>query len=107
MKRTLLPLFALLMVVSLALPALADKTSTRFRLSEPVSLAGTQLNAGEYTLEVENGQAIIKRNGNVVAEVACEVKENGTKFSRTSVLISEGKVKEIRIGGKRMAVVFP
>ncbi len=107
MKRTLFPLLALLMVVSLALPVLADRTSTRFKLHEPASVAGTQLEAGDYTLEVEGGKAVIKRNGDVVAEVACEVKENGTKYSRTSVLLSEGKVKEIRIGGKRTAVVFP
>lgn len=96
-----------LLVLAVAVPVwAASRTSTNFTLSSPAKLAGQQLDAGEYRLEVDGNKAVVKRNNKVVVETDCELVERDQKASRSAVVVSSGAIVEVRFGGKKTVAVF-
>jgi hypothetical protein len=94
--------------LTLALAVACAKTCyvTLFR---PSVVAGVELKPGEYRLDL-NGDQIILRNGKQVAEAKVKVEQNSERYSRTSVRYNNGDgkyvVQEIRLGGTNLKLVF-
>jgi len=81
--------------------AVASAENYRVTLSQPSTVKGTKLKAGEYRLNVENSKLTIA-NGKESVEVPVKVETSGTKFDNTAVRYSgtgdKVSISEIRIG---------
>lgn len=99
--------------VSLLLFALAvafGATSYHVNLEKPAVVAGTELKAGDYKLELTGNKAVIK-NGKSTVEADVAVENTATKFQRTSTCClsedgSKYQLQEIRVGGTNMKLMF-
>jgi hypothetical protein len=78
-------------------------------LYQPSTVAGTDLKAGDYTLDLQD-QKIVLKGGKKPVESAVKVETAGEKYTSTSVRYStvDGKLhmKEIRLGGTNMKLVL-
>lgn len=90
--------------------ASASAKSFDISLHAPSVVAGTQLQPGDYKLEL-NGNKMVLKNGSVSVESAVTVESTGTKFDRGSLRYEEfnGKmeIREIRLRGTDMKLVVP
>lgn len=93
---------------ALAFASAAEKNYS-LTLSEPASLAGTQLKPGDYKIHVEGDKAVLKM-GKTVISVPTKVQNADRKFDGTQVSIDsrsgQPKINEIRIGGTTMKLEF-
>jgi hypothetical protein len=84
-------------------------SSYRVTFLKPAMIANTELQPGDYKLEVDGEKAIIK-SGKTSVEVAVRVETGNEKFSDTTVRYSNGDgkyhVQEIRLGGSKTKLVF-
>ena len=89
--------------------AVASAETYRVTLSQPSKLAGKQLKAGEYRLNVENSKVTIV-NGKETLEVPVKVETGDTKFDNTAVRYTgtgdKIVITEIRIGGTKTKLTF-
>ncbi len=94
--------FAMLLVVATLTLGSAWAKSYELNLFQPAVVAGTELKAGNYKLEL-NGTKMTLRNGQTTVECDVRVENAGTKFERSSFRVQEvnGKyvVEEIRLRG--------
>ena len=102
------------LVVCLAAAALAataadSAKSYRVKFFEKSNIGGTELQPGEYRVEVNGGMATIKA-GKQIVEAPVKVEDSTAKTSSTTVRYSKEngkyKVEEIRIGGTNTKLVF-
>lgn len=84
--------------------AVASAESYRVTLSQPSTVKGQQLKAGDYRLNVENSKLTIG-NGKESVQVPVKVQTGETKFDSTAVRYTgtgdKVSIKEIRIGGTK------
>ncbi len=103
MKTRLLVLFAF------AGLAIASAKSYTVTLGQPAVLGATQLQPGDYKVEVVGDKAVV-RNGKIDAEAPVKVETNNTKYPYSSMrLTQEGdrtRISEIRLGGTNTKLVF-
>lgn len=103
MKKVLLSLLVLALTVEGA------SKSYRFTLNQPATLNGTQLNPGDYRVEVEDDKGRI-RVGKTVVEAPVKVETSEHKFKDTFVTFDTSnaglKIKEIDIAGSTMRIIF-
>lgn len=82
--------------------AVAASKSYTLNLWQPAVLAGTELKAGQYRLEVD-GDKIRLKAGRESIEAAVKVENTGTRHRATTLVMedSNGKlhIKEILLGG--------
>jgi hypothetical protein len=102
--RKVLPFF---LVAGLAV---AGTHAYTVSLTRPNMVGTTELQPGDYKIEVNNQKAVI-RKGKVQTESPVKVEESDTKFEHTVVRYtdnSDGKlrIQEIRIGGTHTKLVF-
>jgi hypothetical protein len=94
--------FAMLLVVATLTLGSAWAKSYEINLFQPAVVAGTELKAGSYKLEL-NGTKMTLRNGRTTVECDVRVENAATKFERSSFRVQEvnGKyvVEEIRLRG--------
>lgn len=98
-----------LSLMTFALAVASAATTHRLTLFQTTSINGTELQPGEYKLELKDDKAVISRGKQVVeAPVKTETAEN--KFGTTSVRLQNGdgkyRVQEIRLGGTKTRLVF-
>lgn len=81
----------------------------KVNLQKPAIVGGTEIKAGEYKLELNDGKAMLI-NGKTSVEADVKVETNPNKFDRTSAccLGEDGKyrLQEIRVGGTNTKVTF-
>src|SRR5271155_4860642 len=100
----------LLILCTLTLPAAnAADNNFRFSLHQRATLNGTQLQPGDYRLQVDGDKATL-RMGKSVIEVLVKVESAEHKFKDTMVGL-EGpndnlRISEIDIGGSNTRIVF-
>jgi hypothetical protein len=102
--RKVLPFF---LVAGLAV---AGTRSYAVNLTKPNMVGATELQPGDYKIEVNDQKAIL-RKGKVQTESPVKVEEGDTKFEKTVVRYignADGKlrIQEIRIGGTRTKLIF-
>jgi len=89
--------------------AIASAKTYSVTLFQPSVVAGTELKAGEYRLNLDNDKVVIT-NGRTSVQSTVKVEESESKYSSTSVRYanSEGKpkIQEIRLGGTKTRLVF-
>jgi len=97
------------LVLSLAIFAFAANAATyRVTLSQPSTLKGNELKAGEYRLNVDESKVTIV-NGKQTVEVPVKVESVEQKYESTSVRYvgtEKPKITEIRLGGTKTKLVF-
>lgn len=93
----------------MAAMAFASTKSFTVTLFEPAMVGTTQLQAGDYKVELQD-QRLLLKHGKQTTEATVTVQNNDTKYSSTAVTyaIADGKnkVQEIRIGGTNMKLVL-
>jgi hypothetical protein len=104
MTRKLLLSFAIL-----AASAIASAKSFSVTLFQPSIVGGSELQPGEYKLELNESKVVI-RGGKSSAQADVRVETGDQKFSSTSVRYQNGdgkyRVQEIRLGGTKTKLVF-
>ena len=103
--RKVLPLF--MVVAGLAV---AGARSYTVSVSRPNMIGATELQPGDYKIEVGGDKAVI-RQGKLQTESPVKVEEGDTKFTNNVVRYvtsADGRahIQEIRIGGTRTKLVF-
>lgn len=72
-------------------------------------IAGTQLKAGDYRLNVDHDKVVLT-NGKQRVESAVKVEQTDSKFGSTTIRYAgdqgRRRVQEIRLGGTKMKLVF-
>jgi hypothetical protein len=98
-------------VLAFGILALAVASAENFRvtLSQPSTVKGNQLKAGDYRLNVENTKCTLV-NGKQSVEVNVKVETVEKKFDTTAVRYTtvgeKQSIKEIRIGGTKTKLIF-
>ena len=89
--------------------AVASAENYRVTLSQPSTVKGTQLKAGEYRLNLENLKLTMV-SGKQSVEVAVKVETMDKKYDSTAVRYTgageKQTISEIRIGGTKTKLVF-
>ena len=90
--------------------AIASAATHRVTIYQPVSIGGTEIQPGDYKVEVQENKAVLTR-GKKSIEAPAKVENSPTKFGSTTVRYSntgDGKqtVDEIRLGGTNTILVF-
>jgi hypothetical protein len=99
-------LLGVLLFVALAV---ASAKTYDVKLLQPSIVAGTELKAGEYKLDLGNDKVVIS-DGKQSAESPVKVEQAEGKFSTTTVryAVDQGKYKiqEIHLRGTKLKLVF-
>jgi hypothetical protein len=97
-----------LSLATFALAVASGASSFKITLFQPSIVNGTELQPGDYKIELKNDKAVIKGRKTIETPVKTEAAES--TFTSTSVkyLNGDGKyrVREIRIGGTNTKLVF-
>lgn len=101
-------LICLFATLALTLAVAAEK-SYKITLAEPASLNGTQLQPGDYRVQMEGDKAMLKM-GKTMVEAPAKVESAEHKYPVTSVDFenTNGKLRisEIHVGGTNTRIVF-
>lgn len=88
--------------------SMASANTYRVNLFQPAVLAGTELKAGEYRLELDGGR-IQLRNGQVLVEADVKVENVPQQHRNTSLRLENESgrmhIREIRLGGTNLRLV--
>ncbi len=99
-------LFLCLLITAITLAA---GSSYRVTLFQSSMVSGTELQPGDYKLELKDNKAVITK-GKQSVEAAVKVETAENKFGSTSIryATADGKMKvqEIRLGGTKTRLVF-
>ena len=102
MTKFTIQLFCL---ATLALGIAHAAPSYEVTLSDNVSVGGTKLKAGDYTVEMQGDKAVFK-SGKKVVEIPATLGTSDAKFKSTSLLSADSKLQEIDLGGTNSKIVF-
>jgi hypothetical protein len=105
MRSTLIPLLFLF-----ASAGFASASTYKVTLLETTNVHGTQLKAGEYKLDVDNGKAVF-RHGRTTAEAPAKLATSDQKYKDTKFIYDNGSdgqltLREIDLGGSNVRVVL-
>ncbi len=88
--------------------AMGNAKTYRITLFQPSVLAGIELKAGEYILELDAAKIVLK-NGKVSAASPVKVETMDKKYATTTVRYANGngkyQIQEIRLGGTKLKLV--
>jgi len=100
---------ALLCACLVAGMAFASAKSFTVSFLLPATIGGTELQAGDYKLELQDQKIVIK-HGRKTTEAAVKIETGDAKYPSTKVryAIADGqnKVEEIQVGGTNMKLVL-
>ncbi len=115
-KHKNLLMLAMLLVLLVAIPAMAlNNGSTKFRVSETLLVAGSEIQAGDYDVKWETGSQEVAvtffTKGKAVAKAQGKVVGKDRKSDENALLIARDSdnrksLKEIRLAGKKDVIVF-
>jgi hypothetical protein len=66
----------------------------------PVTLGGTSVAPGTYTVKADGAKVTFLKDGKTIAQADVEWKDSAQKAQSTSLLADQGSVKEIHFSGK-------
>jgi len=96
----------LIILFSIAVGVACAANKYTVTLFQPSVINGTQLNAGDYKIAVEDGKATFK-SGKTTFEAPVKVEDAAEKNSSNTIRYAEGsRIQEIRIGGTHTRLVF-
>ena len=97
-------IFAVLLCLTLAIPAMADTLSKGITLYSPAKLGGAELKAGDYWLVFDGAKLMLKQGKKIVAEAKAEWVDVTTASQGDSIIMDNGAISEIRIGGRKRVI---
>jgi hypothetical protein len=89
-------------VMTLSAAGLTYKVS----LLDDSVIAGKQVKAGDYKLELKDNNTAVLVHGKKSIEVPAKTETSPTKFGTTEIEYSNKDLQEIRIGGTNTRIVF-
>jgi len=101
--------FTVLAAFALALPITArsdnanpprEIVSMSMKLSNPVTLGGTELKPGSYSVRADSVKVTLSRGGKAIAEAPVQWKDEAGKASYSSIVTESKQIKEIHFFGK-------
>ena len=100
----------LLMTVALGVVTAAGQ-SYKFEITSPTWVGNTELQEGNYRIEMNGDKAIIREGHDVVAEVPAMMEHNATKYNYSSLSVSHADANkpmldEVRVGGTDTKIVI-
>lgn len=99
-----------LMLTFVSLSAFAATGSGKINVVSAGQIAGQSLAAGQYKLtwtgEGDKVQVRIMKGKDTVVKAPAKLVEREYKANNDSVLVSDGKIKEVRFSGKKTVLVF-
>ncbi len=97
-----------LFVFAILALAVASAKTYSVTLFQDSVLAGTELKAGDYRIDLTDSKIVVK-SGKRVAESTVKVEKGDTKYSATTVRYANGdgkfRIQEIRLGGTNLKLV--
>ncbi len=97
-----------LFVFAILALAVASAKTYSVTLFQDSVLAGTELKAGDYRIDLTDSKIVVK-GGKQVVESAVKVEKSDTKYSATTVRYANGegkyRIQEIRLGGTNLKLV--
>ena len=106
-SNTVLRSFALLAVITLAVPVFAKPISKTINITQAAKVGKADLQAGEYRLLIDGSKATVQKGKSVVAESEGRWEDRDTKSNYDAVLLGDnGQVKEVRFSGQKRVFVF-
>jgi hypothetical protein len=90
---------------ALALGIASAASSHNVNLKKPVTIGGTQLQVGQYKVEMQGDKAVFKA-GKKVVEVPATLSKNDQKYGTTGIVTDGSKLIEIDLGGTTEKIVF-
>jgi hypothetical protein len=108
MKRTsLLANFALCGALAIAVPLFAKPVTSTLPLTHPAKVGQTDLKAGEYRFQIDGNHLTILKGKTHMAEADGRWEDRDSKADYNSIVSnSDGKVIELRFGGKKSVFVL-
>jgi hypothetical protein len=102
---------AVLLACLLGGMALASTKSFHVTFYQPTMIAGTELQAGNYKMELQDqNQKLVIKHGKETTEASVKVESNDRKFDSTSIRYDteagKYRLQEIRLGGTNMKIVL-
>jgi hypothetical protein len=100
-KGKVLSVFAIALTAVLSASA-AHLYAVQWTVSQPTTIGGREMKAGQYELRVEEGQSKLQvvSHGKMIAEVPCHWIQLPDKAKASSVAVDSNKVTTIQFGGK-------
>ena len=101
-------LFTVLGALTLALPMTARSDDTnptkeivsQMKLSNPVTLGGTELKPGSYSVKADSVKVTFSRGGKMIAEAPVHWKDEADKAAHSTIVTESRQIKEIHFLGK-------
>jgi hypothetical protein len=90
---------------TVALAVASAGSSYSVNLISPVSAGGSMLKPGSYKVEMAGDKAVFKM-GKSVVEVPATMETSDHKYANTELETADSKLKEIRVGGTKMKILF-
>ena len=97
--------FILTLTTAGAMLAFAAGSTYKVNILEDTTVAGKQVKAGDYKVQVENNTAVFKR-GKETIEVSAHTEEAKSKYSGTQIQYVNNAIREIHVGGSTTKIVF-
>lgn len=99
----------LLIVFALCGLSLTYAKTWSLTLHQPSTIAGKELKAGKYKLELKE-QTVVLRSGKVASETPVKIEKESATAASTTVryesAAGKNQIREIRLGGTNMKLVF-
>jgi len=102
-------LFTVLGALTLALPMTARSDDTNptkeivsksMNLSNPVTLGGTELKPGSYSVKAYGVKVTFSRGGKMIAEAPVQWKDEADEAEHSTIVTESGQIREIHFLGK-------
>lgn len=77
-----------------------DTVSTTLNVLQPLTIGGTTIKPGTYTVNADSSKVTLVSHGRTIAQANVQWKDSDQKSKSTSLLAQDGAIKEIHFSGK-------
>jgi hypothetical protein len=74
--------------------------SATMEILTPVTLGGTQISPGTYSVTADDSKVTVRQKGKMIAEASVQWKDENVKAKYTNIVTVGDQVTEIHFGGK-------
>jgi hypothetical protein len=103
--KSLLANLALCGALAIAVPVFAKPMSTSLPLTHAIKVGQTEVKAGDYRFLIDGSHLTVLKGKKLVAEAEGRWEDRDSKPENDSILSDDGKLLEVRFGGKKSVFV--
>lgn len=104
LRKSILLTMVVGLAMLLAAAAEAKPVKATITVSQPLLLGEKHLSPGDYRIEADDSRVVIRRGREVVAEMEATWRDLETPARSTGLVLREGRIVEIRFGGRTRAL---